>query len=132
MTVRTLDTELWLPLPIDRVFAFFADAGNLDALTPPWLHFRILTPPPPVLRAGTLIDYRLRLHGLPVFWRTEITEWQPPFRFVDRQLKGPYQLWVHLHTFEERDGGTLLRDHVDYEVPGRWLEPLVHRLFVGP
>ena len=83
------------------------------------------------MRVGTFIDYKLRLHGIPVHWRTEITEWEPPHRFVDRQIRGPYRQWIHTHTFEEKDGGTLVRDRVQYSVPGGWLEPLIHRLFVA-
>lgn len=125
----TLDDELWLPHPIDDVFSFFADAFRLEEITPPWLHFHVLTPKPITLHAGALIDYKLRLHGLPIRWKTEISEWNPPYRFVDRQLRGPYRLWHHLHTFEERDGGTLVKDHVDYSVPGG---RLVDRFFVRP
>jgi len=122
-----LTAELWLPRPIDEVFEFFGDAGNLEAITPPWLHFQVLTPRPIAMRAGTLIDYRLRLHGLPLFWRTEIAVWEPPYRFVDQQLRGPYRLWHHLHTFEEQNGGTLCKDVVDYAFFGG---PIVHSLLV--
>ena len=132
MNIHTLSEEVWLPLPRERVFAFFADAGNLDAITPPWLHFQIVSPTPIDMKPGALIDYRLRVRGLPIFWRSEITEWEPPVRFVDRQLKGPYRQWIHTHEFEEKDGGTLIRDRVEYAVPGWFLEPLVHRLFVKP
>lgn len=123
-----LTTEQWFPVPRADVFAFFADAANLQAITPPWLHFEVLTPCPISMQTGQLIDYKLRLHHIPVLWQTEISAWQPPFRFVDRQLRGPYQLWVHEHTFEEQRGGTLVRDSVEYRVPGGWL---VHTLFVG-
>jgi ligand-binding SRPBCC domain-containing protein len=114
------------------VFAFFSDAHNLNAITPPWLHFEILTPQPIAMRVGTRLRYRLRLRGVPLHWLTEITAWEPPQRFVDRQLEGPYRLWVHEHIFTERDGGALMRDRVDYAVPGGFLGPLLHRLFVGP
>ena len=127
--VYELKTELWLPLPIQTVFDFFADAQNLEAITPDWLRFRIVTPRPIAMSAGILIDYRLRLHGIPIGWRTEISEWSPPHRFVDRQLRGPYRLWVHEHTFEEHDGGTRIRDAVTHAVPGG---ALVHRFFVRP
>jgi len=130
--VRTLLTEQWLSRPIEDVFAFFSDAGNLDVLTPPWLHFRILTPKPIPMRLGTRIEYRLRWHGLPLFWRTEISAWEPPFRFVDRALKAPYRQWVHEHTFEKSNSGTLMRDRVDYAVPGWLAEPLVSRWLVAP
>ncbi len=132
MRIRTLLTELVLPRPIDEVFDFFSDARNLDTLTPPWLKFRILTPGQIEMRPGALIEYRIRWRWLPIYWRTEITVWEPPYRFIDRQIKGPYLQWVHEHTFEECDGGTLMRDRVDYAVPGWILEPLIHRLLVGP
>lgn len=123
----SLQAELWVPRPRAEVFDFFSDARNLQALTPPWVNFAVLTPAPIELRAGALIDYRIRVHGLPLRWRTEITEWQPPRRFVDVQLRGPYTLWHHTHTFEERDGGTLCLDEVRYRPRGG---ALVNRLFV--
>jgi ligand-binding SRPBCC domain-containing protein len=121
--------ETWLPQPPEIVFPFFGDAANLDAITPPWLNFKIITPPPIVMRPGALIDYRLRLRGFPLRWRTRISEWEPPFRFVDEQLHGPYRLWVHEHTFVPSQGGTLARDHIRYAVPFDWL---VHRWLVRP
>jgi ligand-binding SRPBCC domain-containing protein len=130
--MHLFETETRVPLPIDRVFAFFSDAGNLEAITPPWLHFHMVTPPPIVLRAGALLDYRLRVHGVPIRWRTEIVEWSPPHRFVDRQLRGPYRRWVHTHTFEAAGNETVMRDRVEYAVPGWILEPLVHRWLVEP
>ncbi len=113
--------------PIDEVFAFFSKPENLERITPPWVGFRILTPPPIDLREGALIDYRIRLKGIPIRWRTEITTWNPPHGFVDTQLRGPYRRWVHTHTFREVDDGTLVGDHVDYAVPGG---ALIDRLFV--
>lgn len=131
MRVRTLRTEQTLPRPVEEVFAFFSDAGNLDVLTPPWLHFRVLTPGV-AMRQGAVIEYRLRWRGLPLFWRTQIGDWRPPFRFVDRALKSPYLLWVHEHVFEPCPGGTRMTDRVDYAVPGGWLEPAVTRWVVAP
>ena len=126
MKIREFQTGLWLPPTPGELFSFFADAANLDAITPPWLHFNILTPPPVVMRQGALIDYRLRVRGIPLRWRTRINVWQPPHRFVDEQIRGPYRQWIHEHTFEARDGGTLARDVVRYAVPfdfiaHRWL-----------
>lgn len=114
MKAFTLETELWLPRSREEVFPFFAEARNLETLTPPWLRFEVLTPAPITMRAGALIDYRLRVHGVPLRWRTEIAEWRPPERFVDVQLRGPYRLWHHTHTFEAREGGTLCGDRVRY------------------
>ena len=127
MRVREFRCEIWLPLPPEKLFPFFADAGNLNAITPPWLHFDITTPLPIGMQAGTLIDYKLRVRGLPLRWRTLIREWQPPHRFVDEQLRGPYRQWIHEHTFEPHDGATLARDVVHYAVP---MDFLVHPLFV--
>lgn len=121
MKTFLFSTELWLPRPRAEVFHFFADAHNLEAITPPWLRFEILTPKPIEMRPGALIDYRIRVHGIPIRWRTEITEWQPPHRFVDQQIRGPYTLWHHTHSFVERDGGTLCRDEVIYRPRGGWL-----------
>ncbi len=127
MKIFTYATELWLPRGRDEVFAFFADAHNLQILTPDWLNFIILTPRPILMRDGAQIDYRLRIRGLPVRWRTEITAWQPPARFVDEQKSGPYRQWIHEHSFEPEKGGTLCSDAVRYAVPG---DALVNRLFV--
>jgi len=118
MTAHTFEAELWLPEKRDTVFSFFADARNLEAITPPWLNFAIVTPEPIAMRVGAQIDYRLRVHRFPVTWTTEISAWEPPFRFVDKQLRGPYRQWIHTHTFEEKDGGTSCRDLVEYAVPG--------------
>lgn len=113
----TLDREQWVPASLDDVFAFFADAGNLERLTPQWLRFQILTPQPIQMFPGTLIDYRLHWHGMPMRWRTEITAWQPPNHFEDLQLKGPYKLWCHTHRFQAVDGGTRICDRVEYSLP---------------
>ncbi len=115
---HALTTEQWVGRPLEQVFAFFADAHNLQRITPPWLGFSILTPPPIRMEPGALIEYRIRLWGIPLRWRTEISAWEPGVRFVDRQLRGPYTLWVHEHRFEARDGGTWCFDRVEYAHQG--------------
>lgn len=129
MKTYWLHTRLWLPQNLEEIFDFFANPHNLDCLTPAWLRFRILSPAKTVMRAGTKLDYRLRLRGVPIRWKSEITDWEPPHRFVDRQTKGPYSLWVHEHTFASQDGGTLIGDNVEYAVPGG---SIVQRFFVAP
>lgn len=116
--------------PLAEVFDFFADASNLNALTPSFLHFRILTPLPIQLRTGARIDYQLALFGVPLRWRTRITDWQPGERFVDEQESGPYARWRHTHEFEARGGSTLMRDVVDYALPLGPLGAVAHVLFV--
>lgn len=129
-----LDVEQRFPLERSAVFSFFADAHNLNLITPPWLHFRILTPGPIRMDVGTLIDYRIRLRGIPIRWRTRITAWDPPRRFVDEQIRGPYSRWVHEHLFADDGDGTLMRDHVEYALPAGWAPgcELVHRWLVRP
>ncbi|MEA2157293.1 MAG: hypothetical protein QOE11_3433 [Solirubrobacteraceae bacterium] len=131
MTEHELRREQRLARPPEKVFEFFGDARNLESITPPLLRFRVLTPEPIVMAAGTLLRYRLRVHGVPVSWLTVIREWDPPHRFVDEQLEGPYALWHHTHTFEpDGDGGTLMRDVVRYALPLGPLGELAHRLLV--
>jgi len=122
-----LEAEQFVPQPRNRVFAFFSDAFQLEALTPSWLKFSVLTPAPIHISTGKLIDYKLRVRGIPIRWQSRISVWEPPFRFVDEQTRGPYRRWHHTHVFEEIDGGTLCRDIVDYEVYGG---SLVNALFV--
>ena len=130
MAEHLLEREQILPAGIDQTFAFFADASNLEALTPPWLHFRIVGTGEIEMAEGALIEYRLRLHGVPIRWRTRIEEWCPTERFVDRQISGPYELWHHTHTFRERDGATEMRDLVCYRLPFGPLGEIGHRLLV--
>jgi ligand-binding SRPBCC domain-containing protein len=128
--VHVLEREQLLPRARSDVFAFFADALNLEAITPPWLGFRVLTPGPIAMGPGTLIEYRLRLHGLRVDWLTRIEIWEPGRRFVDTQVRGPYRIWRHTHLFEDHPEGTLVRDRVSYEIPLGPLGALARLLFV--
>ena len=135
LKIREFKSELWLPVEPDSLFVFFADAANLDHITPPWLHFQILTPRPLTMQEGTIIDYRLRLRGIPLRWRTRINVWRPPRLFVDEQIRGPYRIWIHEHIFDPKDHGTLVRDKVRYAVTldfivNRWLvRPDIERIF---
>jgi ligand-binding SRPBCC domain-containing protein len=122
-----LTSEVRVPAPIDRVFEFFSDATQLERLTPTWLKFSVVTPKPISMREGTLIDYKLRVHGMPLKWQSRITCWDPPFRFADEQLRGPYRRWHHGHTFEPDGDWTICRDEVDYNF---WGGSIIHSLFV--
>ena len=132
MKTYHLKSELWLPHPPQKIFPFFGDAFNLNSITPQWLHFQILTPPPVRMQKGTLVDYKLRLHGVPIKWQTEIVEWNPPFRFVDEQRKGPYRKWIHTHLFQEENGGTRIVDLVEYSLWIPFLDSVVNRILVEP
>jgi len=129
--LRRIERSQHVPLPLEDAFAFFADAYNLEALTPPWLHFRILTPRPIRIQEGATIEYVLTTRRLPVRWRTEIIEWRPGRRFVDRQVEGPFRFWEHTHTFDEHQGGTLIGDTVLYRMPYGVLGAIAHRLLVA-
>ena len=128
--IHVLERDQLIPRERADVFAFFSDAFNLEAITPPWLGFRVLTPRPIGMTEGTFIEYRLRLHGLRVDWLTRIEIWEPGRRFVDAQVRGPYRLWRHTHVFEDHREGTLVRDRVSYEIPLGPLGELARLLFV--
>jgi hypothetical protein len=129
--IHVLERRQRVELPLAEAFDFYGDAFNLEEITPPFLGFRVTTPAPIEMGAGTLIEYRLRLHGVPVRWRTRIETWEPPHRFVDVQLSGPYALWHHTHTFEP-DGpdAVWIGDRVRYAIPFGPLGELAHALFV--
>lgn len=129
MKTFTLSTELLIEKPIDEVFSYFSDAHNLVEITPSKMKLVVLTPPPIEMQIGTLIDYRLKLKGIPLRWQSEITEWNPPHKFVDEQRKGPYRVWIHTHIFDEADQGTIVRDRVEYAVLGG---QIVDKLLVRP
>jgi ligand-binding SRPBCC domain-containing protein len=132
MGVHVLTRSQRLPGTPEEVFPFFGDARNLEAITPPWLGFRVVTPAPIAMAPGALIEYRLRLHGVPLRWRTRIAVWDPPRRFVDVQIAGPYKLWHHTHDFAPapEGDGTLMRDTVRYALPLGPLGELARRLLV--
>jgi ligand-binding SRPBCC domain-containing protein len=131
VAVHVLERSQRLPGPADEVFGFFAEAYNLEAITPPFLGFQVVTPRPIAIGEGTLIDYRLRLHGVRLRWRTRIEVWEPGRRFVDRQLSGPYRLWHHTHLFEPDGDGTVMRDVVRYALPLGPLGELARLAFVS-
>jgi ligand-binding SRPBCC domain-containing protein len=131
MTIHTLRREQVLDAPPDAVFAFFADPFNLEAITPPLLRFSVVTPAPIAMGVGTFIQYRLRLRGVPVRWDTLIAAWEPPWRFADVQVRGPYRLWHHTHELSALDRDrTLMRDSVRYALGFGPLGALAHRLVV--
>jgi len=133
LRIFELKTEVRVTGRLETVFPFFADAANLELLTPPWLRFQILTPGPIEMRVGALIDYRIWLRVVPLRWRTRISAWQPPFRFVDEQLCGPYRQWIHEHTFTQDGDEVIIHDHVRYAVPGGpAFQSTAHRMLVRP
>ena len=128
---RRIERSQLVTSALEESFAFFADAYNLEALTPPWLRFRILTARPIPMEKGATIEYVLTTHRLPVRWRTEISEWEPGRRFIDRQVEGPFRLWEHTHAFEQQPDGTMIRDTVLYRMPYGPLGEIAHRIVIA-
>ena len=130
MNDQVLERTQRIELPIEATFELFGDAFNLERITPPWLGFRVVTRQPIEMGEGTLLEYRLRLHGIPVRWHTRISAWDPPRRFIDEQISGPYALWHHTHAFEPDGDATLIRDRVRYRIGFGPLGALALALFV--
>jgi len=129
MKAYQLSRQQWIPAPLEKVFPFFSRPENLQELTPPFLDFKLVDVPKE-MQAGSLIRYRLRVHGIPIRWTTKITQWDPPHGFEDEQLSGPYALWRHEHRFAEERGGTAMFDKVDYALPFGILAWPAYKLFV--
>jgi ligand-binding SRPBCC domain-containing protein len=131
MRTHLLERSQPVGIPVEQAFAFYGDTLNLEPMTPPWLHFHVTNAGPVTMEPGALLNYRLRLHGVPIRWTTRIEIWEPPTRFVDIQLSGPYALWEHTHEFEPNgSGGSIIRDRVRYAIPYGPLGQLAHLLFV--
>jgi len=130
MKTFEINMKQYINKPLDVVFEFFSKPENLEMITPESLSFNILTPTPIKMEKGSLIDYTIRLFGIPIHWRTLISDYEPPFRFVDQQIKGPYTFWHHTHTFQQVDGGVEIIDKVKYSLPMGWLGTLVHSIWV--
>ena len=128
MKTYTLERDQWIPRPLEELLPFFADARNLEAITPPWLHFGLLPPVPESVEQGVRIEYRLKLGGIPIRWRTRIRDWDPPRGFVDVQERGPFALWEHSHHFQSLPGGVVMRDVVRYAPPLGPLGRVAHAL----
>lgn len=132
LKIYELRKQVLVPAPLEDVFSFFSKAENLNLITPPWLHFKILTPSPIKMEENASIDYSIKIFGFGMAWKSKITVWQPPHRFTDLQMKGPYRHWEHTHIFEEKEGNTYMEDVVRYAAPGFVLSPLLHFFFIRP
>ena len=129
MKVFHMNYKVFISEPLEAVLPFLADATNLQQITLPWLNFQVVTPKPIEMKPRQMIDYRIRVRGLTMKWRSEITVWEPAYRFVDKQIRGLHKVWHHEHIFTEQDGETICEDKVDYAVPGG---ALINRFFVEP
>ena len=130
MKLYTLDSIQFINKPIEDVFEFFSNPDNLSVITPPKLGFKILTPTPIKMSIGRLIDYKIYLMGIPIHWRTLITNFDPPHTFIDQQIKGPYTIWHHTHTFQKVDGGVEIKDRVVYSIPFSILGRILNFLWI--
>ncbi len=130
MKLYTLDSIQFINKPIEDVFEFFSNPDNLSVITPPKLGFKILTPTPIKMSAGRLIDYKIYLMGFPIHWRALITDFDPPHTFIDQQIKGPYTIWHHTHTFQKVDGGVEIKDRVVYSIPFSILGRILNFLWI--
>ena len=124
-STREKVSEQWVPHAPEEIWPFFCDEGNLEELTPGFLNFEVLGKSTREIGEGTLIDYRLKLNGIPMGWQSRIESWEPARRFVDTQVKGPYSYWRHAHEFIPLANGTLMRDVVRYRLPLGWLGSVV-------
>ena len=131
MDYYELNSSQFIPKPIEKVFSFFSKPENLEDITPENLHFTIITPLPIIMAVGQIIDYRIRIRGFPIHWRSEIDSYDPPYSFVDEQIKGPYSLWYHTHEFIEKNKGTLIYDNVKYKIPFGYLGKIANLLWVA-
>ncbi|MBL1214612.1 MAG: SRPBCC family protein [Ignavibacteriae bacterium] len=125
-----IKSEQIIKLPIEKVFSFFERPENLSLITPKWLKFNILTPEPLVMKSGAIFDYQIKIFGIPNRWKTLITDYDPPYKFVDEQAKGPYKKWIHTHTFEKIEGGTLVTDNVDYDLYGGAAAKIINEIYI--
>ena len=130
MKTFEINMKQYINKPLEVVFEFFSKPENLEMITPKSLSFNILTPTPIKMGKGSLIDYTIRLFGIPIHWRTLISDYEPPFRFVDQQIKGPYTFWHHTHMFQAVEGGVEIIDKVKYSLPLGWLGTLAHAIWV--
>ena len=130
MKARTLHRTTIINESREEVFKFFSTPGNLDRITPPSFAMKKTWMSTEDIRKGTLIDYKIKVNGIPLKWRTEITVWEPPYRFIDVQLKGPYRIWIHEHIFEQQGNRTVMHDHVQYLSPGWFIEPLIEKWYI--
>ena len=130
MKLYTLESNQFINKPIEEVFQFFSKPENLSVFTPAKLGFKILSPNPIKMGVGRLIDYNIYLMGIPIHWRTLITDYEPPNMFVDQQIKGPYTMWHHTHTFHKVKGGVEIKDRVVYSIPFGFLGRLLNYLWI--